>query len=60
MFILSSISSCLEFWSKNHSSIYENPDLKVFKKIKVMGEISNYWLKDLLETNVYKTLESFW
>ena len=60
MFILSSISSYLEFWSKNYSSIYENPDLKVFKKIKVMGEISNYWLKDLLETNVYKTLESFW
>ena len=31
MFILSSISS--EFWSVNHTSMYENSELKVFKNI---------------------------
>ena len=30
MFILSSISSGLEFWSINHASIYENSGLNVF------------------------------
>ena len=60
MFILSSISSGLEFWSVNHTSIYENSELKVFKNIKFLGEISNNWSNDLLGTNVYKTLESCW
>ena len=32
MFILSSISSVLEFWSVNYTSIYENPELKVILK----------------------------
>ena len=41
MFILSSISNSLEFWSANHTSIYKNPELKVFKNIKFFGEISN-------------------
>ena len=36
MFILSSISSGLEFWSVNHTSIYENSELKVFKNIKFL------------------------
>ena len=31
MFILSSISNGLEFSSKNHGSIYEHSELKVFK-----------------------------
>ena len=59
MFILSSLSSGLEFWSLNHTSMYENSDLKVFKNIKSLGEISSNWPNDLLKTNVYKTLESY-
>ena len=34
MFVLSSIASVLEFLSVNHTSIYENSKLKVFKNIK--------------------------
>ena len=45
MFILSCISSDLEFWSVNETSIHENSELKVFKKIKFLGEISNNWPK---------------
>ena len=60
MFILSSVSSGLEFWSLNHTSVYENSGLKVSKNIKSMGEISSNWPNDLLKTNVYKTLESYW
>ena len=54
MFILSSISSSLEFWSVNHTSKYENSELKVFKNMNFLGEISNKWPSDLLGTNVYK------
>ena len=43
MFILSSISSGLEFWSVNHISMYEILELNVFKNIKFLGEISNNW-----------------
>ena len=43
MFILSSIFSGLEFWSVNHTSIYENFELKVLKNIKFLGEISSNW-----------------
>ena len=50
MFILFSISRDLEFRSVNHSSIYENSELKVFKNIKFFREISNNWLNDLLGT----------
>ena len=57
MFFLSSISSGLGFWSLKHTLMYENSELKVFKNIKVFGEISNNWPNDLL---VYKILESFW
>ena len=60
MFVSSSISRGLEFWSVNHTSIYENSELKAFKNIKFLGEISNNWRNDLLGTNVYKTLESCW
>ena len=45
-FILSSISSGLEFWSANHTSIYKNSELKVFKN--VFG-----WNNDLSGTNAY-------
>ena len=33
MFILSSISRGLEFWSGNYTSIYKNSELKVYKNI---------------------------
>ena len=60
MLILSSISGGLENWSVNHTSIYENEELKVFLKTKFLGETSNNWPNDLLRINVYTTLESFW
>ena len=60
MFILSSISSCLEFWSVNHTSIYKNSESKVFKNIKFLSEICINWSNDILGTNTYKTLESYW
>ena len=60
MFILSSISRGLEFWSVNHTSIYQNSELKFLKNINIFGEISNNWPNDLLGTNAYKTLESCW
>ena len=41
MFILSSVSGRLEFWSGNHTSIYENSESKVFKNIKL-------WMKSLI------------
>ena len=60
MFILSSVTRGLEFWSVNHTSIFGNSELNVFKNIvKSLGKLSNNWPNDLLETNVYKTLESF-
>ena len=60
MFNLSSISRGLEFWSVNQSSIYENSESTVFKNTKILGKISNNWPNDLLERNVYKTLEFRW
>ena len=58
MFILSSICGDLEIWSVSHTSIYENSELKVFKYIKLVPEISNNWPNDLLGTHVHKTLDS--
>ena len=60
MFILSSISNSLEFWSVNHTSIYENSEKKVFKNVRFWVEISNNRPNDLLEINVYKSLEFCW
>ena len=60
MFILSSISSSLEFWSVNHNAIYEKSELKGFKNIKLLGEISSGWTSDLFWPNVCKTLECYW
>ena len=60
MFILSSISSHLEFWSVNHTSVYKNSELNVFKNIKSLGEIYNNWPNDLLGINACKTLEPWW
>ena len=58
MLILSSISSCLE--SVNRTSAYENSEVKVFKNIKFLGQMSNNWPNDVLGTNVLKTFESCW
>ena len=55
VFILSSICRGLEFWSVNHTSIIENSELKVFKYIEYLCEISNIRANSLLGTNVYKT-----
>ena len=41
MFILSSISSGLEFGLVSHTSICEKSELKVLKNIKFLGRISN-------------------
>ena len=60
MFTLSSIPSCLESWPVNHTSLYESSELKVFKNIKSLDEISNDWMLDLCGTNVYEALESRW
>ena len=57
MFILSSVSIRLEIRSVSYTSINENSELKVFKNMKFVGEISNNWLNDLFGTNVYATLE---
>ena len=58
MFILSSISSWLGFWSVNHNSIYKNSKSKVFKNIKFLGEMSNKWAYNSLGINVYNTFKS--
>ena len=60
MFILSSISSRLDFWSVNHTSTYENSESNVCKNIKYFGEISSNWPNDLLGRNIYKTIEFCW
>ena len=49
IFLLSCISSGVEFWSKNHTSPNENSELKIFKEIEFFGEISNNWPNDFLE-----------
>ena len=48
MFILSSISSGLEFGLVNHTSTYENSESKMFKKTKFLGRIFNNYPNDLL------------
>ena len=60
MFVLSSISSGLQFWPLNHTSIKENSEWNFFENEKSFSETSNNWPIDLLETGVYKNLESCW
>ena len=60
MNVLSSISSGLEFWSINQTSLYENAELKVFENIKFSGEISYNWPKNLLGINIRETLGFCW
>ena len=52
MFKLSSISSGLEFWPVNYTSIYKNSKSKVFKNIICLSEISNNLPIALLGTHV--------
>ena len=44
-------------------SIYGNNKLKNYKRyeknIKILGDISNNWPKDILGANVYKTLQLY-
>ena len=53
MFISSSFSKGIEFWSVNDTSIYEDSESKAFKNIKWLGEIFSNWPNDLLGTNIY-------
>ena len=52
IFILSSIASGWEFWSVNHTSIYGNSELQVFKNIKCFGEIFSNWPNDFIVSDV--------
>ena len=60
MFILSSFSSGLEFWSVHHTYLYENSESNVLKNITFLGEISNKWPNDILETSAFRTFEYCW
>ena len=60
MFILAPVSSSLDFWWVNHTSMYEHSESNVFKSIKFLGEISNNWLNDLFGTIAHKTFEFYW
>ena len=50
-FILSSVSIGWLFWSVNHTSIAWNFKLNIFKKIKLVEEISCNWPNCLCGTN---------
>ena len=56
MFLLSSIFRGLEFWSVNHTSMYESFKWKVFKNIKFLGGISNNQRNGVIWINMHKTL----
>ena len=50
MFISSSLSIALEFWSVKYTSIYEISKLNAFKN-KFFDEITNNWPYNVLGTN---------
>ena len=58
MLILLSISSGLESWSLNHTSIYENPELQVFNNIKLSNIWPNYLLGNTLQFILYELFSS--
>ena len=60
MFVLSSVLRGLEFWSVNHTSVYESSESNSFKNIKFLREIYSDWPNNLLGINVYKSPESCW
>ena len=58
MFMLPPISSGLEFWShKSYFNIWKFW-VKLFKKMNILGEVSNNRPNSLLGANIYKTLKS--
>ena len=60
MFILASLSSGFEILLMSYTSVYENSELKSFKNIKSLVEMSNNWPNYLYRTNAYKTFKSCW
>ena len=58
--ILSSIFWGLEFWSVNHSPIYENSESIFLKNKEFLGEIYVTDQKGLLGANADKSLELHW
>ena len=54
MFILSSISRGLAFLPRNHASMYENSESKVYNDITFLVDVSNNWPNGLLGRNVCK------
>ena len=40
--------------------MWENSRPKIFKNIKLLGEMSKNWQKNLLGTNLYKIFEFCW
>ena len=40
--------------------MYENSELKLYRNIKFVDEISNNWPNNLLGANPYNALESCW
>ena len=58
MFILSSISSGLEFWSIIYASIYENSESKVFKNI--FSEICNNRPNELLGKSLIIVVKQYY
>ena len=56
MVILSSISSGLEFWTLNDTSIHEISESKVFNNVTFFGETFSNWPNDLLGTKVYSVI----
>ena len=57
---LSSISSCLQFWSVNHSSIDENSVFVVFSIVNEWGAIVIDWPNWLFDTKVNNILDACW
>ena len=56
--VSSSTSSISQFWSINHTSIWQNSEWNFLEKYIFLDKISKDWPKDLLAINLYKTLES--
>ena len=60
MLTLHSITHDLQFGFLNKTSINKHFNQKFLRNFKFTGEISNNILKNLLGSNVYKTLDSCW
>ena len=56
--LLSPLSSGWLFWYANHTSIYKNSELNVFKDMKFVVAISTKLPNGLFGTNIYKSFES--